>query len=513
MIATQTAAPDQCPTQDPGASADDTDVARTTSFRSRAGFTLVEVLVAMTVTLVGAMSAMTLIERANGATVTTRSRETANNLSREIVEAVRGIPFASMTPATLDGLVQGGQPQLADDSPEPGWQIRRRDFTYTVTTELCTMDDPRDGGGTQDAGSFCADSVPANSPDPVTGSVDRSPEDYKRVRVIVAWTHRNVARTVRQTTIVNNPGSAGGPAVRTLTLNGNPAPDWVYAPTTTLPFELTTSRTPATLRWLLDGSAQGSITTGSALNWSFSWNLGAVDDPAGVGDGVYLVGAEAFDSYGVAGPSRSLTVTINRSLPDKVGGFAGGRIADPNDPTRKLIDLEWLAVSERDIIGYEVLRVAADGSRTVVCALQAATHCQDTAPPDTDAVDYVVRAYDYASPGVERAGPDSDVLTVTGTNTAPHPPTGLSLTRNADGTTTLQWQAPNPADPDTGDSIDFYRVYRDGQAIENRYARWDDPSSTVTFIDSATNGEAHGYWVTAVDTHLGESTAAGPKRG
>ncbi len=481
--------------------------------RSTAGFTLIEVLVAMTVTLVGAMSAMTLIERANGATVTTRAREGANNLSREVVEAVRGVPFASMTPATLDGLVQGGQPQLADDSPEPGWQIRRRNFTYTVTTELCTMDDPRDGGGTQDAGSFCADSVAANTPDPVTGFVDRSPEDYKRVRVLVEWTHRNVTRTVRQTTILNNPGSAGGPAVRTLTLDGNPAPDWVYAPTTTLPFELTTSRPPATLRWLLDGSAQGSITTGSGVNWSFAWDLGPVDDPAAVGDGVYLVGAEAFDSYGVAGPSRSLTVTINRSLPDKVEGFAGGRISDPADPTRELIDLEWLAGFERDIIGYEVLRVAVDGTRTVVCPLQAATHCEDSAPPDADAVDYVVRAYDHASPGVERAGPESDVLTVTRTNTAPHEPTNLTLTRNADGTTTLQWQAPDPADPDSGDSIDLYRVYRDGKAIEDRYARWDDPSRTVTFIDSATNGEAHQYWVTAVDTHLGESELVGPVTG
>ncbi len=183
----------------------------------------------MTVTLVGAMSAMTLIERANGATVTTRSREGANNLSREVVEAVRGIPFASMMPASLDGLVQGGQPQLADDSPAPGWQVRRRGFIYTVSTELCTMDDPRDGGGTQDAGSFCADSVAENAGDPVTGSTDRSPEDYKRVRVAVAWTHGGVARRVSQTTIVNNPGSAGGPAVRTLTLNGNPAPDWVDA--------------------------------------------------------------------------------------------------------------------------------------------------------------------------------------------------------------------------------------------------------------------------------------------
>lgn len=466
----------------------------------------------MTVTLVGAMSAMTLIERANGATVTTRSREGANNLSREVVEAVRGIPFASMMPAALDGLVQGGQPQLADDSPAPGWQVRRRGFTYTVATELCTMDDPRDGGGTQDAGSFCADSVAENAGDPVTGSPDRSPEDYKRVAITVTWTHRDAARSVRQTTIVNNPGSAGGPAVRTLTLNGNPTPDWVYAGTS-LPFQLTTSRTPATLRWLIDGSAQGPITSGSGLAWSFQWDLGTTDTAGAVADGVYLVGAEAFDAYGIAGPSRSLTVTVNRSEPDKVEGFAGGRVTSVVDPALEVIDLEWMAVSERDVIGYEVLRIAPDGTRTVVCARQAATQCQDTSPPDAESVDYVVRAYDYATPGVERAGPDSDVLTVTRANTAPNPPTDLSATRNADGSTTLRWLAPDPADPDAGDSIDFYRVYRDGQAVEHRYARWDDPSGSLTFIDSATNGESHRYWVTAVDTRLGESRFLGPVSG
>lgn len=475
-----------------------------------AGFTLIEVLVAMTVTLIGALSAITLIERANATTVTTRAREGAVNLAREVVETTRGVPFASLTTGTLDGLVQSGVPQLADDSPAPGWQIRRRGISYTVTTQICTMDDARDGGGTQDAGSFCADSVAASTPAPVTGTVDRSPEDYKRARVQVAWTHQGVARIVHQTTVVNNPGSAGGPAVRSLTLGGASAPGWIYAPTTSLSFALTTSRTPATLRWLIDGSAQEPITSGSGLEWNFAWDLGNVDDPGGVADGVYLVGTEAFDDYGIAGPSKSLTVTVNRSLPDQVQGLVGGRVRSSTDPVVETVDLEWLAASERDILGYEVIRIAPDGTRTVACALQAATECRDASPPDADAVDYVVRAYDYASPGVQRPGPDSGVLTVSRANRAPYAPTGLTLTRAADGTTTLTWQAVNPGDPDVDDSVRFYRVYRDGQDVTDRYARWDDPSSRVSFVDSATNGEQHTYWVTSVDEHLGESEPLGP---
>lgn len=477
-----------------------------------AGFTLIEVLVAMTVTLIGALGAITLIERANATTVTTRSREAAVNLAREVVETARGVPFASLKTGALDGLVQSGTPPLADDSPAPGWQIRRRGIDYTVTTQLCTMDDARDGGGTQNAGSFCADSVAPNTPAPVTGTVDRSPEDYKRARVQIAWTHKGVARSVRQTTVVNNPGSAGGPAVRSLTLGGTSTPGWIYAPTTSLSFAVTTSRTPATLRWLLDGSVQEPITSGAGLGWSFAWDLGIVDDPAGVPDGVYLIGTEAFDEYGIAGPSKSMTVTVNRSLPDQVQGLVGGRVSGSTGPQVAAVDLEWLAASERDILGYEVLRIAPDGTRTVVCALQESTECRDASPPDADAIDYVVRAYDYSSPGVRRPGPDSGVLRVTRANTPPNAPTGLTLVRAADGTTTLTWQAPDPGDPDVGDSVRFYRVYRDGQSISDRYARWDDPSLTVSFVDSATNRGDHTYWVTSVDKHLSESVPAGPVR-
>ena len=115
------------------------------------------------------------------------------------------------------------QPGLADAGIGAGWTIRRRSITYTVTATMCTMDDARDGGGTHSAGGFCADSVAQNTPDS-TGTTDKSPEDYKRVPRAATWKQGNSTREVHQTTIINNPGSAGGPAVRTLTLNGSSSP-------------------------------------------------------------------------------------------------------------------------------------------------------------------------------------------------------------------------------------------------------------------------------------------------
>ena len=473
--------------------------------RAQDGLSLIEVLVACFVLLIGIMSTLVLMDAANRTTVKTRAREGGINLTRELVEGARSVPYANITPSSIVPQLQS-QPGLADAGVGAGWTIRRRSITYTVTATVCTMDDARDGGGTHAAGGFCADSVAQNTPDATTGSTDKAPEDYKRVRVQATWQQGNSTREAHQTTIVNNPGSAGGPAVRTLTLGGSSSPPAVTTGSS-LNFVLTTSSTPTTLHWLLDGADQAPITAGSGLSWNFDWNLGAAGsggnpDPAGSAvDGTYIVSAEAFDMYNVAGPSRSLTVTLNRSAPDKVNDLAGGR-------NGSVVDLEWSEVAERDIIGYQVFRKSG-GSEIPIpsCPMSTSTACTDTSPPPAanGNVDYVAYAYDLDPAGVQRKGPvASDVLSVTSTNNPPFTPLAFTAAHNADGTTTLTWTKPSPADPD-GDSIDFYRIYRDGTGVTDRYARWDNNGSSVTFVDAATDGQAHCYWVAAVDRYYAES--------
>jgi type II secretory pathway pseudopilin PulG len=471
--------------------------------------TIIEVLVAMTVLLVGVMSAVALIDRANATTVKTRAREGAVNVARELIEGARSIPYANLAPTTVENGIQA-LPGLADDGAPAGWTIRRRGFTYTVTAQVCAFDDARDGGGNHDAASFCTDSVGPTTPP------DTTPEDYKRVRVAVTWKQGSLTRQVHQTELINNPGSAGGPAVRTLTLNGTSTPPPVTnAATQTLTFQLTTSSTPNTLHWLLDGTSQAPITTGSGKSWSFSWPLGIADAPGSVLDGTYLVSAEAFDVYNVAGPSKSITVSLNRSLPQKVAGFAGGRTGDPSVPADQVVDFEWLPNEERDVIGYAVFRIDG-GTRTEICPLADKTYCMDDNPPDATPLSYVVVAYD-TDPVTDnpRPGPDSEVLTVIKGNQPPDTPLALTATPQADGDLKLAWTRPGIwGDPDApGDSIDFYRVYRDGIAYADRYARWDDDSLLVEFVDSNTGGTPHTYWVTAVDRNFGESAPAGPVTG
>jgi prepilin-type N-terminal cleavage/methylation domain-containing protein len=459
--------------------------------RDERGFTLIEVLVAAFILTVGVLATLTLIDGANRATAATQSREAGVNLARELVEAARGVSYDQLNDTAIDGQLQA-VPGLQDSALGGAYQIRRRGVDYTVDASVCIMDDAKDGGGSRPSGlSFCADSGPA-------GTTDKNPEDYKRVTVKLTWKRGGVTRAATQTGLVNNPGSATGPAVRSIIVIGTPAPYEITSTNATVPLQLTTSSRPTTINWTVDGSVQPTAPTQSGtsgLVWNADWNVSTIDD------GPYLISGEAFNQYGVSGPTRTETVTLNRYLPRAPTRVAGGRT------TFGTVEIEWAANTERDIIGYQVRRVN-DG--TIVCALATQkldTLCTDPAPPAADPLRYEVVAYDKAPiTGTPRAGTATS-LTVTTGNTPPNPPEVISATTSGD-TVTIKWKRPNPEDPDPGDGVEFYRVYRDGTLLANRYDRWYDGASTVTWTDIATGGSPHTYWISAVDKSYLESPFA-----
>ena len=57
--------------------------------RTQAGFTLIEVMVAALVLVVGVLAVIGLLNAANGATSRTRDHDTATNLARELIESRR----------------------------------------------------------------------------------------------------------------------------------------------------------------------------------------------------------------------------------------------------------------------------------------------------------------------------------------------------------------------------------------------------------------------------------------
>ena len=446
-----------------------------------AGFTLVEVLVGAVVLLVGVLGLLTVLDSANARTATVRAREGATTLARQVTEAARSVPYAGLTAATAEGVLQQ-QPGLGGHAGA-SWTIRRRGITYQLSAAVCAVDDPADGAGVHAAGEFC--------PGAAAGAADRTPDDYKRVRVDVAWGEGSAVRRVRQVAIVSNPGSTWAPAVEQVELI-SPSSSPVTADVASVGLAATTAAPAASIAWSVDGAPHASAT-GSATGWTFTWDVG------GIVDGTHLVTAQAFDASGAGGPTRSLTVTLNRFAPEAPAGLVAGRNGD-------VVEFEWLSNAERDIVGYRVVREVAGGEHVEVCAVRRATTCQDRTPP-AGTLAYRVVAEDLDPSGARRAGAASPAVTVATTNRAPFAPPELTATSDG-AATTLRWTAAEPADPDGG-RVAFYRIYRDGTAYADRYDRT-GTGSEVSFVDANTEGVAHRYWVVAVDDQLAESPAVGP---
>lgn len=519
------------------------------------GFSLVEVLVAALVLVTGMLAVLTLITEAQSATFSTQARSGATALVREVTEGARAVPYEQLV---TTGLVADLQQQvnLGDDDPAtPGWQVRRGTLSYTVAVGVCATDDARDRYGNHEAGQFCASGDTGTAPAQCSsllrvtalvglpgagttagavaglgdcgldvdfdgavdglvdaagsvcvgacavGGVDPSPADAKRIVVLVRWDRGQGARYVLQATTVANPGLAGAPAIASLTTS--PGSTVTSAATTAVQLTAATSASASTVAAYLDGTQQGTAT-GAGTAWTFTWPLGSVSGGTTPGatevvDGSYLVGLKAFDANGQFGQSRSVTVLLNRRAPYPPVDLRVGRNGGA-------VDLEWQPNPERDIATYRGYR-SSGGSWTLVCET-VATACQDTGAPATGTPSYTVVAVDRDAAGALREGALATTATVPLLNTRPNPPTALVATSSA-GTTILTWSAPAVADVDPGDSIDHYIVYRDGQQYADRYERTADATPT-TWTDTHVDGQAHTYSVTAVDTHLAESTMLGP---
>lgn len=531
------------------------------------GFTLIEVMVAAFILVVGILGTLQMLTYSSLATTTTKAREQGVALQREIVEAARSLPYDQLMPNSIVSKIQA-LPDLGDDQPStPGWQIERRGFTYTVSVGTCSVDDPSDGTGNDSDATFCP---PGNTTSAATcrtilgtsGSIqgnpgvatsntldigncgidlnldgqvdyltraqlatdaglslcsmlnwcpttttDTYPDDYKRIVTLVRWNRGGGSRYALQSTTVPNPGSAAAPQMLSLT----PTAGTLVTSGSSITFNAVTSRTPAAVAWSVDGNATGTAT-GAGTGWTFSWNLGTVSTGASpnsgeILDGAYVVSAKAFDAYGSFGQTKAQTITLNRRPPYAPGQFAGGRNPSGSGGSGA-VDFEWAPNKERDVVGYRVYRVPATGSPVQVCPATAgattqATACEAADEPSTLSLNYYAVAYDRDTAGNLRAGDVSPTITVTSTNNPPLPPGTLSAS-TSNGNTVLTWGA-SAGDPDVGDQVAFYRIYRDGKAYDNRYDRT-GTGNELTYTDTNTNGVTHDYSVVAVDTQLAEST-------
>ena len=465
-------------------------VSHTRALRDERGFTLVEVLAAMVILIVGVLGTVSLVDGANATTSFTKGREGGTSLARELAEMTRGIDYDKVTPGLMAAELQT-RPGLGDAAGEAGWQIKRRGITYTVTPDACTFDDATDKTASHDS-SFCANS--ATSPDG-----DTNPDDYRRVTFDVSWTSRGKPGKVSQTALITNPSGGLGPRITAFTPADEPLPV-LSSSATKVDFVVTTTPADA-VRWSADdGNSDGNASGSPApRTWNFSWQIGTVGAfscstaATWTLDGIYRVNAQAFDERGIPGDLRTKTVNLDRSAPAPPCGLTGGR-------NGTVMELQWLANPERDIKGYQVYRrkMGVETFDPIVCSLTTKTECVDENPP---AADLSVTYYVVAIDGGDRRGQSADKTFAPTANVPPLSPSQLTGSI-VDGQPTLTWTA--ATDPDG--TIQFYRVYRGGTALANRYGATSGPQ--LSFTDKGESGQQ--YWVTAVDDQFAESPPVGP---
>jgi prepilin-type N-terminal cleavage/methylation domain-containing protein len=451
------------------------------------GFTIVEMMVAVTVLLIGVLGTVSMLDMANKRSRSAVDRQNATALARQVVEAAKSIPYRDVAPGTIVSRLRQDA-AIAGVSGSP-WHVERDNTSFNVRVEVCWLDEPADGLGSRAPGGFCAGSGAG-------GTADGNSIDHKRVTVSVDWDTTSGKGTSRQTTLISARGGLDAPGVSTVQMT-SPVEATITDPlVTTASFAVTTTQDASAVVWSLDG-AQQDTAVGAARDWTFSWELPPVD-------GVYDVSAQEFDTAGLGGEVRSITVVVNRFAPSPPTNLVAARNGG-------VVEAQWTASGERDVLGYRVYR-EGNGAPEVACDFVTDAKCIDRNPPaDTGApLDYWVVAIDRDPQDQERESEPSERVNVNALNSPPNPPLDLILMKDAEGNTVLQWTAAAEPDPD-GDPIESYAIYRDGTAIADRY---DVVAGTDTAMtDHATNGVTHQYWVAAVDSRFTESTLLGPVEG
>jgi type II secretory pathway pseudopilin PulG len=508
-------------------------------------FTLIEVVIAMAVILVGVLGTLALIDRASAQSSEAKTRQTANALIRDIIETAQGVQYSQLTQANVQAALEANG--FERDQGATSWKITRNGITFTMAVEACIVDDPRDGQATHAAGAgFCADSP--------GGTGDANGDDYRRV-TLIATPPAALGTPLTQTTIVGanritNPGGTGPGggsstsndvkelAITSPTLHsGQIAPCSstavcnfpIQTTATVLPksvtFRATTASAAHKVTFTIDGQAVATIS-GPASEFVWTWNL-----PDSQPDGNYVVAAQIFDEAGTTAVSSPtpLVVTVNRYIPDHTAFAPTAAGRNPLWNNRPEIETYPTATTtarvDRDVTGFLATREVNGTGSTVACQTYSPNirGCQDSSPPSccSSSVTYRITPTGANPDGSQQVGGITDPSpNVNLANTRPADPGTVTAVRNGNQIT-LSWvNPPGSGDPDAGDCIDFFRVYRrdlNGTTWEyadrvdrTPYGNAISPcggagelSSSITLIETTTAVKR--YRITAVDTHLAES--------
>lgn len=471
--------------------------------RDQSGFSLVELMVAALILIIGASSAFALIDGANKSVTSNSARLGGSNLARELTEYARATDYDSLAPGQIVPALRA-RPTIAGSLSGGAWTVERRGVTYTITTKACTFDDPKDGLAATPPANPCPAATSVNT------KVDANPDDFRKVTFTLSWSKRGRSGTATQSALIVNPSGGLGPRIVNFQ---EPGTDLKTDQGWGSGWSLELKSEPANaVHWSVDDGKSGGDAAGGTTLWGFTWGLGTAFDPSNswVRDGAYTMQAQAFDSRGVPGEAKIITVYVNRHAPRAPGNFTAGF-----NPRYGTVDMHWDRYGERDLQGYQVVR-ESDGKQICPVAAgegQAGLSCTDPDPPLGSTEKYSLYALDCENLALRlnclhRGDPATVTVTTTSSGDAPEVPTGLTA-QVIDSLPQLNWTAPS-----AGATPLFYRIYRDqgpdsATGWQNRY------DETITATPQYTDPNpgsttSHAYWVTAVDANFQESAAVGP---
>lgn len=560
-------------------------MARLRQVRGQGGFTLVEVLIAMVVILIAVLGMVVLLDRASAGSSESKVRAQGTNIVRHLLETAQGLSYTSITTtAQLQSAMQSNGFPDWDPSTTTTWDLCSSAVgsvksgstacsgtVFTVTANECSVDDTHDGSGPHPASSnFCADSP--------SGNTDSNAEDYKRMSFTVTPATAGLGPGVTETTVVgsnraSNPGGSGsGSGSSSITVsslkitsptlvNGQIAPctnnfacTWKQTTTSTVTpasvtFQAITASTAQKVRFSVDGQVMATVNgPGTTFNWT--WTL-----PAAQPDGTYNITAQVFDSAGSTPLSdpKPLSAILNRYLPDFNAYTVAAAGRNPLYGFKPEIETYPTTGGtgrvDRDVTGFLVARFACTSGCTGVQVGTTASGnvrwMQDNGAPTcaalpcTGILTYQITPVGLYPDGSQQLGnPTPKSVNVNLANNRPCAPTNVQAVR-AGNIVTFTWTNPGTAtpgcaaagatsgDPDSGDCVDFFRVYSksasDASAFQYTERADRTPFGNATSPCGANSTEQSNgimlwendstpkrYQVTAVDTKLAESLPATP---
>jgi prepilin-type N-terminal cleavage/methylation domain-containing protein len=492
------------------------------------GFTLIEVLVALLILVSGLLALLGLLDLANRTTTKDKLRQNETNLAREVLEDARNVPYTSLHTSAIAGALTSVVPGATVSGQD--LNVTRAGFTFDVSFSACSMDDPSNGYGDyssppQSGGTWCADNV-------ASGITNAQPDDYKRVTATVTPTGVVQTPSVQETALIYAP-PGNGPAVSCLTTNAScPGTNLTITSGTSQTFTATTSTQAASIQWLDNGNppTSGEVPGGafdpyapSGLSSSFTWNFPTPD-------GSFAISATAYNANGDHGTPSTIVAKLNRHQVIAPSSLIAGW-----DPQVNGVDVQWVPSTDHDVLYYKVYRQVGNAAAQYLSACSAVNglECIDQTAnsPGTEPATCTATRQSFTTTSYYWVvGFDTDPVTGSpreSTATSPkldanlcnHPPpapTALAGTSSG-GQITLTWVPDPSGDPDTGDSVQDWRIYRwqagpsSPQFPGSRYSEVGSVDSrglpVTSFTDTSPDpgGQAQSYCVTAVDKMLAES--------